>query len=156
MKSFNMFAILILFLMAISFQAFAQRDVSQVNNGAGYTYITHFDTVKTAGGNVSSTAFTFDNLAANWSTYPFNIEVTAVATSGTPKGIIYIQKGITATGTFTNADTLLSSDSTYTNWCTQVDFNNWKFPYYKIKYVTTSVSGAVVKFTTSIGNPRKN
>lgn len=156
MKSLKMFGMLIVSLMIMFSEAFAQRDVSQVNNGAGYNYITHYDTVKTAGGNVSSTAFTLDNLQANWTTYPFNIEITAVASSGTPKGIIYIQKGMTSSGTFTNADTLLSSDSSYTHWCTQADFNNWKFPYYKIKYETTSVSGAVVKFSTSIGNPKKD
>ena len=157
-RSYNFLAIImILFTLFVFNDSFAQRDVGGGNNGTGYTFITHYDTVTTPGGNVSSTAFTLtDNLSANWVTYPWNFEVTATAPSGTPKGTIYIQKGYSATGTFTNADTLQSTDSTYTNTCFQADLNSWKFPYYKIKYVTTSASAANVRWYLRMGNPRKN
>jgi hypothetical protein len=85
-----------------------------------------------------STAFhlaTYNN--ADWISCPWSLEVAA--SSASLKAVNYLQGSFYKTTLFANVDTVISSDSTYTNKRIYIDANNLKYPYYR--WMSVNVKG---------------
>lgn len=135
---------------------FAQKDAGWLNVDSGQPFLQHSDTAYTTSATKYSKGFNLnDYLTLDWTYAPWTIELNAtVPTAGTPKMLLYIQGSFSRDTLFANIDTLVSSDSTYSRYKTKLDFNNYKFPFYRYAYTVTSASADSVVVQTKLFNGR--
>lgn len=160
MKKHIGFIYTLLLVFALTVVSFGQKTIQDtpddksiiINGNAASNYVT------TTSSAVTTPFSLTDQDAFSWVTYPWTVTIGAsVPTTGTIDIVTYLQGSFLGDAwSWTNIDTLASSDSTLTTSPTRfkgITFNNIKYPYYRWEFDGQTGNSDSVMVTVKQWNP---